>query len=124
MPTLPKRKRQHSRHQSGGQQKGGAHSIKSPKPAAKKGKTPPSTAKKAAAIDDVDEDDMADVEEQDFVDGFFEKVDKMVDDAGILPRQGAVFDAGMTLMVVRMVYKMAKTRAGRGTLRALSDDSF
>ena len=124
MPNPPKRKRQHSRHQSGGQQKGGAHSIKSPKPAAKKGKTPPSTAKKAAAIDDVDEDDMADVEEQDFVDGFFEKVDKMVDDAGILPRQGAVFDAGMTLMVVRMVYKMAKTRAGRGTLRALSDDSF
>ena len=124
MPNPPKRKRQHSRHQSGGQQKGGAHSIKSPKLAAKKGKTPPSTAKKAAAIDDVDEDDMADVEEQDFVDGFFEKVDKMVDDAGILPRQGAVFDAGMTLMVVRMVYKMAKTRAGRGTLRALSDDSF
>jgi transposase len=123
----PKRKKQHSRQKGGGQQKRGKQSATTPSRTTTANVAPASTAKKAKqAARDIEEGDeeMADEEEQDLVDSFFEFLDPIVENSGVLARKGGAIEGGMATMWVRQVYHIARTRAERGTLRYLEGDSL
>ena len=107
----PKRTRQHCRLKSGGQQKRG-HQSATPGRETTTKTARASTSKKAKrAAQDIEEEDVADKEEQEFVDDFFKHLNPIIKDAGVLSRQGGVVDAGMTTMWIRQVCNMASAQA-------------